>query len=184
MGTNKLLLPYRGTTVIEHVLSQWTASRVDYTLVVLNHEDQRMIDIGHSKDVICVVPETVPIEMKHSVGAALAWIQQNKSPRPNDAWLLAPADLPGLSTAVIDSVIESYDPGAPTIIVPRHRRRRGHPAMFPWSYSVEVDNLAGHQGVNSLLERHDVYEVPTDDSEMLHDMDTPDDYQRASNDKL
>ncbi len=184
MGTQKLLLPYDGSTLIEHVLSHWSASRVDHTLVVVSPEDQNLIAKCRATDVICVIPGTRPIEMKHSVQYALTWLEQNMAPRPNDAWLLAPADLPGLSSDMIDLVVDSYNPRTPTIVVPCHRRRRGHPAMFPWSYSNDVHELAEDQGVNHLLDVHEVVDVLIDNSAILHDLDTPNDYLRAINHDL
>ncbi len=180
MGTNKLLLPFRGTTLLEHVLSQWTASRVDDTLVVLNHEDQTAIEKCELADVICIVPETVPIEMKHSVQVALQWIDQHRAPMRTDAWLLAPADLPGLSSRIIDLVMDAYDPLDPAIIVPRHEQKRGHPAMFPWSCTRDVFRLENHQGVNSLLDGNTVNYVVVDKSGILQDVDTPDDYGKIN----
>ncbi len=181
MGAHKLMLPYQGLTLIEHVLSQWAASRVHHTLVVLNSADDVMIDKCKATNVVCVIPEPAPREMKHSVQAGLTWIQQHMEPRANDAWMLAPADLPGLSSRIIDLVIDAYDPGDPKIVVPRHGDRRGHPAMFPWSLMHDVFELNEHQGVNRLLECHAVLDVPVGNSEILSDVDTPDDYQRSIN---
>lgn len=184
MGAPKLLLPYQAATLIEHVLAQWAGSRVEQTLVVVNPGNQALIETCKSTRAVCVIPDPAPAEMKHSVQAALRWIEKNLNPKPNDAWLLAPADLPHLSSRIIDLVISGYDPCRPTIVVPRHGQRRGHPAMFPWSLAGAVYDLLQDQGVNHLFDLHDVVDVQIDRSDILDDVDTPDDYQRAIEDRL
>ncbi len=178
MGANKLLLPYQGASLIEHVLSEWAKSSVAATVVVLHPADGRLVAKCRAAGAHCVVPTCAPVEMKHSVQAALLWIDQHLTPRPDDAWLLAPADLPRLSHSVIDRIINSYDPGAPAIVVPRHGPRRGHPALFPFSFRAAVSDLGAHEGIDSLLDHLTVVEIMTDDPGILEDVDTPEDYQR------
>ena len=50
--------------------------------------------------------------------------------------------------------------------------------MFPWSSAREVFGLGPEQGVNALLELHPPFELPIEDSAILDDLDTPDDYQQ------
>jgi len=183
MGAPKLLLPYQAATLIEHVLAQWAGSQVEQTLVVLNPGNQALIETCKSTRAVHVIPDPAPAEMKHSVQAALKWIEKNLNPNPNDAWLLAPADLPHLSSRIIDLVISGYDPCRPSIVVPRRGQRRGHPALFPMSLAGAVDDLQQDQGVNHLFDLHDVADVQVDRWDILADVDTPDDYQRATKDR-
>ncbi len=178
MGENKLLLPCQGTTLIEHVLSEWASSNVDATVVVLHPANRGLVARCRAGGAHCVLLPSASVEMKHSVQVALQWIDQHLTPLPDDAWLLAPADMPRLSHSVIDQMISSYDPAAPAIVVPRHGPRRGHPTLFPWSVRSAVDGLGPDEGINSLLDHSPVVEIITEDPGILEDVDTPEDYQR------
>ncbi len=178
MGESKLLLPYRGTTLIKWVLAQWMASQVTEIILVLNRTQESLVDECRSAGVVCLIPDPLPVEMKRSVQAALRWLEQNRDPQPGDAWLLAPADLPEITQEAIDLVVESYRPGSRQIVVPQHQGRRGHPAMFPWCCSRAVFELAEEAGVNALLNQYPVTTVDVHDAGILNDIDTPDDYRR------
>ncbi len=183
MGQPKLLLPWRNSTIIEHVLAAWRASQVSRVLMVVHSADQQLADIGRNGGAIVIQPEIPPREMKVSVHLALEYLKEHFQPRTNDAWLVAPADLPGIRTDTIDRVISAYAASLGTttlamhIWAPNRAGRRGHPVLFPWSLADQVERLATDEGINALLSRSPVESV---DVESLgdDDLDTPEDYER------
>jgi molybdenum cofactor cytidylyltransferase len=177
MGVPKLLLPWKERTVIEQVLAVWQASAVDRVFVVLRQEQHTLIRLCRRSGVNVVVPEQPPAEMKHSVQAALVQIQHLDQPKEYDVVLLAPADMPYLTTDVIDRLLTRYDHQQPCMLLPVFGRRQGHPLLIPWSLSHEVLMLGPDQGVNSLLDRHPVRTLEVDDSACLQDLDHPVDYR-------
>lgn len=183
MGQPKLLLPWGHVTVIEHVLGVWRASRVDRVIIVVHPLDTRLAELATAAGAEVIRPTTPPSEMKESVRIALEAETQYR-PQPTDAWLLAPADMPGLSTATIDAVIGAYEAGldrdvqAAQIWAPRCRGRRGHPVLFSWSLADAVPRLAAHEGLNALLTRHAVEHVEAAEDSIFEDLDTPEDYDR------
>jgi molybdenum cofactor cytidylyltransferase len=180
MGEPKLLLPWGETTIIESVLAAWRASRVTRMVVVLHPADAQLAAHCRSAGVVIVQPEIPPPDMKSSVRHALAWLTTHESPTEDDAWLLAPADMPLVTTAVIDAVITAHNSAAPSIIAPAANDRRGHPVLFPWSLAREVAGLAEHEGLNALVKRHVVKELPWPNAqEILTDIDTPAEYQAS-----
>ena len=74
MGSHKLLLPWQGRTLIDHVLDVWKASEVTCTVIVVRADDTRLIDVCRRHDVHLVLPELAPAEMKISVQLALRHI--------------------------------------------------------------------------------------------------------------
>lgn len=180
MGRPKLLLPWKGETVLEHLLSRWKASRVDRIVVVAHVEDVELHHRCQAVGVDLVVPEVPPAEMKDSVAAGLAHVAQRFSPSRRDAWLLAPADMPRLSPIVIDRLLDEHSAQAdrPVILAPSFEGRRGHPVLFPWPLAAEVAALTSEQGVNAIVDRHPVREVAVDEPGVLADLDTPEDYRR------
>jgi molybdenum cofactor cytidylyltransferase len=180
MGAAKLLLPIGGRPLIEHVLAAWTASGVTRTVVIAKPGDDALVEACGRFDVDVVVPLQAPDDMKASVGLALAHIESHYSPALQDAWLLAPADLPGLSARVIKAVLAAYDAGDPAAIVPTFERRRGHPVLMPWASAALVERLAPDEGVNSLVSQMRVNEIAWPEPAILHDVDTPSEYARLA----
>jgi molybdenum cofactor cytidylyltransferase len=182
MGRPKLLLPWRGGTVIETVLTTWRASSVQRIVVVVGPGDVALADKVRGDRVDVVIPTIPPPDMKASVLYGLDHLQRTFQPQPTDAWLLAPADLPHLPRAIIDEVLRSYDPTAPSVIVPTLSGKRGHPVLFPWQLVAEVHTLAQDEGLNALLPRHPLHTVRCDHLatvEAWRDLDTPEDYRIA-----
>jgi molybdenum cofactor cytidylyltransferase len=184
MGQPKLLLPWGQSTVLEHVLATWIASRVGRVILVVHPQDAELVRLGVHAGVHVVQPETAPEEMKVSVQLALDYIS-HFAPSPTDAWLLAPADMPTLATATIDQLIAAYESSlaanpaaAPQIWAPRSRGRRGHPALFAWALRSEVAELDPDEGISALMSRHDVAYVEANADAILEDIDTPEDYER------
>jgi molybdenum cofactor cytidylyltransferase len=181
MGRPKLLLPWADKPVIEHVLDAWNASRVDHVVMVVpaaGDDGQRLAEIGLLAGVDVVVPSVAPEQMKDSVLAALQHITEQISPQPTDAWLLAPADMPRLSAAVIDQLLDTYDPSRPATLVPTCDGRRGHPVLLPFDRAREVAALSADRGVDAIISKGIAVEVPVADAAIAEDLDTPEDFRR------
>src|SRR5439155_27380865 len=109
---------------------------------------------GPRSKIEIVMASTPPPDMKASLQAALRHIEQKHAPSEADAFLVAPADMPRLSTAIIDRLIELHagGPGA-KVVVPTIDGRRGHPVLFAWSLAGEVFGLGASEGLNVIVER-------------------------------
>ena len=106
MGQPKLLF-LRGGTVIEHVLRVWRDSGVEQVVMVVHPLDDRLAELGAAGGASVVRPETPPPDMKASVRLGLQWVA-TAGPLACDAWLLAPADMPGLTATAIASLVAAY----------------------------------------------------------------------------
>ena len=180
MGRPKLLLGWRGATVIDTVLDAWLASRVDEVVVVVRPQDKALAARCQRPGVSVLVPPEAPAEMKISVQLAVAHLKQVRMPAATDAWLLAPADLPQLSEQLIDHVLAAYQPELPRIVVPQVQGRRGHPVLFPWRLVGELDQLGPDEGVSAVVKRHPPLQVDWGDDSGFQDLDTPEDYRRLA----
>jgi molybdenum cofactor cytidylyltransferase len=180
MGAPKLLLPLGDRVVIDWVLAAWTSSRVTRTVVVVRADDEPLLARCRRYDVDLVTPVAPARDMKASVQLALAHVAAEYEPTDADAWLLAPADLPRLATAVIDQLLAAHRPDAPTAIAPAFRGQRGHPTLLPWSVARDVQRLGESEGVNALVERCGVREIACNRPEILDDLNLPEDYDRIA----
>ncbi len=178
MGRPKLLLPWRGQTVIEAVLAAWRASHASHVVVVVDSEDDSQLGEIVQRCGCDVVHASAPPDMKASVQCALDEIERRWNPAEHDAWLLAPADFPTLDTAWIDALLAAYDPRTLQPLVPCCDNRRGHPVLFPWSLATAARRLPDDAGIKRLLVDHPPREIAMGDSSMFANMNTPDEYQR------
>jgi molybdenum cofactor cytidylyltransferase len=180
MGEPKLLLPWRGRPMMEHVLAEWLRSSIHRIVVVVRPGDEALAACCRKFDVDVIIPSEPPPDMKASVQTALKHIAHTDLPKPNDAWLLSPADMPGISAEVVERVIGAHDPSSPAIVAPVYQDRRGHPVLFPWSLAAAVDELTADEGVSALLKAHQVIEVPIEARGILEDIDNREEYGRQT----
>ena len=176
MGVPKLLLPYRGATIIEAVLDAVTASGADVTLVVLGANRTAI------REKIRRFPVSVAVNTRFREGM-LSSIQTGISalPRRCRAALVVLGDQPDLPTSVIDGLINAWNGGRKGIVVPVFEGRRGHPLLLDLKYRREIDRLKPETGLRGLLAAHpgDILEVGLPEAAILVDIDTPEDYRQA-----
>ena len=176
MYTQKLLLPWGEATVLDAVLANWTSSLVDRVVVVCRAEPGVLAICGTWGVDVVQVQETP--EMKDSIQAGLDWVTDQYAPQENDAWMLAPSDMPRVNPDLIASVIGLGYADPPTIALPRVGRHKGHPVFFPWSCADELALLGADEGVNAIVKRRDRRFLETSDQGALQDLDTPEQYAR------
>lgn len=179
MGQPKLLLPWGESTMIETVIGAWHAAGIDRVLVVVRADDEALAARCRAAGARVVQPTVPPPDMKASVRQALQAARTAYAPTDDDAWLLAPADMPRLSSRLIVRLLAEHNPGDPTVLIPVVDGRRGHPILVPWRWAAAVDELQDGEGINTLVARLPVREITTDDPGIRVDLDTPDDYRRA-----
>ncbi len=143
-------------------------------------EDVELAAAGRAAGAETVVVSPPPPDMKASVLAGLNYVACAYQPQPRDAWLLAPADMPLLSPQAIDALLAAWGEGGPSdeIVAPFRAGRRGHPVLFAWPLAAAAGRLGPNEGLNQLLTRHRVREIPVDEEAGFIDLDTPDDYRR------
>lgn len=188
MGQPKLLMPWGSATLIDHVLATWQASNVTQIVVVACQDNQPLIDIARKHGAEVVVTDPAPPQMKDSVLLGLKHIENRFSPAPTDVWLMAPADIPNLSSTVIDrllseheQLLSQHDGQSPTILLPTYQNKHGHPVLLPWQFAEQVKQLTAEQGINVLMDESPVREIACGQQAVAQDIDRPDDYTRLKN---
>ncbi len=128
MGVSKLTLPWKNSTVIEHVLQAWIASDVDQIVVVVGPANEALARLCRNSKAHVVIAPQQPPDMKASVSLGLRFVEDQFVPQADDAWLLAPADMPLLTADLINQVLSVWkqaprgDP--PRCYVPEYQGRR------------------------------------------------------------
>jgi molybdenum cofactor cytidylyltransferase len=183
MGRPKLILPVGGLSVIAHVTDALRRGGADPVVVVVPPAavpGASALAAEAARAGGCVVvAEPPPADMRASVERGLDHVAQMAIP-PRAAFLLAPADSPGISAELVARIIARAEAEPDAIVIPQAQGRRGHPIALPWSLAAEIRGLPGDVGINALVARHAARVVTLDvaDPTALADLDTPDDYRR------
>jgi len=98
-------------------------------------------------------------------------------------------DQPFLKAATINVLVRAFARAFAVrdrpIIVPSFRGKRGHPVIFHRTFAKELLRLKGDVGARSILERHpgDVGSVRVRSEGVLKDIDTREDYRKATTER-
>ena len=177
MGTQKLLLPFAGSTVIARVADAFLGVPVDQTIVVIRENDQQLRAALSGRPVIFVENLDPNSDMLGSVRGGLRAL-----PAAAETILVSPGDLPLLDPKLIREMLAAFRATGRGILVPVHAGRRGHPLVFSARFREEILTSFDGAGLRGLLQAHagEVFEWLSVDAAVLEDIDTPDDYQRAT----
>lgn len=175
MKTQKLLLPFGGSTVIEHIVNQVTDSTVGDTVVVLGKDAEAVGGVLVGRDVGRVFNKDFPSGMLSSVRVGV------REAAMCQGIMIVLGDQPALSTSLINQLVAVWEERRRGIIVPTFEGHRGHPMIFDAAYREEVLTQFDDEGLRGLLHAHadDVFEFAVDIGAILEDIDFPEDYERA-----
>lgn len=177
MGSQKLLLPYHDSSMIETVIDNVLGSRIDKVMVVLGSDsDEITRTIGQKPVEICINPQPEK-GMLSSVLCGLKAI-----PEEATAALVYLGDQPNIPPAITNMILEAYNEDLHGIVIPVHNHRRGHPLLVDLKYRRDINKLDLEQGLRSLMHLfpEDVLEVEVDEPGILVDIDTRVDYLNAT----
>ena len=176
MGTQKLLLPFGGATVVAHIVDQILRSVIDRVLVVVGADGSRIEAALAGRPVSFVTNPDPEGDMLSSVRCGLAEL-----PRRCEAILVALGDQPTITAELTDAMVRAFEEAAHGILVPVHRGERGHPILFASRFRDEILTRYDGVGLRGLARAHpdDVAELDVPTDAVLRDMDNLDDYRRA-----
>jgi molybdenum cofactor cytidylyltransferase len=178
MGFPKMLLTFNGRTMIENVIRNVTGSVVDNTMVVLGADKEALIELVKKSSVKYCYNDNYKEGMLSSVKCGF-----RNLPSDFEAVLVFQGDQPMITPKVINTVIEAYRLSGKGIVIPVYEKKRGHPLLINRKYRNKIEKLDIHEGLRSLAYQFsdDVLEVETDDSGILRDFDTYEDYKKEIN---
>lgn len=183
MGTLKQVLPWGETTVVGAAVdAAQGATEVDEVVVVIGHEAQTVrtaLEARSRPKVRIVVNPRYHLGMLSSVKAGVEALEPYV-----EAFLVAPADQPGIRPELYDRVVREYRKAGPRvrIVVPVCGGKGGHPTLFARNLCQEILDLPdGGEGLREIVRKHEGKTVRTEvgDLAIAEDLDTMEDYERA-----
>lgn len=173
MKTQKLLLPFRGKTIIEQVIENILHSEVDKILVVLGSGKENIMKVTERLPVSTCFNESYKKGMLSSVICGLRSL-----PSSCRAVLVFPGDQPLIPGEVINKVIQAYNDTKIGIIIPVYKGKRGHPVLIDIKFSGEIEKLPDNEGLRMLSYKYPdkIFEVEVNSNGILRDIDTKKEY--------
>jgi molybdenum cofactor cytidylyltransferase len=191
MGAFKLTLPWGDATVIESIVATLAQAHLAETVVVTGHRSGEVERCLASAPVRCAHnPRYESHGMLSSVQTGLRDIiaRHNYTQAPGAderpqivAALLCLGDQPQMELATVEAVLaEGERTGWQRVIIPSYRMRAGHPILIPSSLWPQIMNTSEslRDVLRSRADLVDYMSVDTDS--ILADLDTPEDYARAT----
>ena len=172
MGTHKLLLPLGGEALVRRTVRQVSAAGFDDVLVVVGHEHERVLASLRDLDV------RHAINAQYATGMGSSFRVAVESMPESEAAMFALADQPLLGAADYRRLLDACRTQAAGIISVRYDDVTAPPHLFDRRYFPELAVL--EHGARPVLQRHqDDRHVLHFSPELLLDIDTPEDYERA-----
>ncbi|HEX7360228.1 MAG TPA: nucleotidyltransferase family protein [Bryobacteraceae bacterium] len=165
MGAVKQLLPFRGKTLVEHVLDTLRASEVREIVLVLGFAAEDIRQRVPLDKVKVIVNGAYREGMASSLRAGISAVDP-----ASEAALIVLADQPFVRPDTMNRLIAEH----PAIAIPTYEGKRGNPVRIGRSLFPEALRLSGDIGCRALFSAHpdEIAYVPVDDPGILIDFDT------------
>jgi molybdenum cofactor cytidylyltransferase len=174
MGRAKLTLSVMGRPMLQIVLDTLRKTKLQGVVVVLGagkEEIRRSIRFQEEK---VVVNDRHTEGMSASLKAGIASVDEG-----TDAVLVVLGDMPLLSAATVDRLVDAYEGSKNKVVVPTYHGRRGNPVIIDKSLFPEVMKLGGDEGAKAVVaaNKASTLEVPVEDAGTVTDFDSLADYE-------
>jgi molybdenum cofactor cytidylyltransferase len=177
MGQPKALVPFQGSTFVDHLIAATRHARVGVTRVVLGAGAQGIranlkVDPGW-----IVVNADWPTGQLSSIHAAIRSLPAGAT----EGILVCPVDHPLVSAHLVAALIAAFDDGGKAIVLPKHRGRRGHPVIFGAALYEELLAAPPAVGARQVVWNHaaEVMEVETEEEGVILNLNDPETVRKA-----
>jgi molybdenum cofactor cytidylyltransferase len=174
MGSPKALLPFKGKTFLEHIISVLKRCPLDAITVVLGADAKTI------RESVDLSQTDVVINTNYKNGQLSSLVAGLKSlPARSEAVVVCLVDMPFVTEQTVDATIRTFSQTHASIVVPVYEGRRGHPVLFSKSVYEELQSAPPDEGarwvVNSNISR--VFHVEVPDEGVVITINTRDEYK-------
>lgn len=176
--------PSQAPTLVSHVAHTALGARIASLTIVTGHADEA-IRLALTDLQTSAASRQIPLTYCHNPDYAsgiASSLRCGLTSLPADCpgVLVLLADMPRLTSAHLDQLIEAHLQHPQAIIVPCHAGVRGNPLLWPRHYFAAMAALQGDQGARQLLasESQAIHLVSMPDHAIHEDADTPADAAR------
>jgi molybdenum cofactor cytidylyltransferase len=172
MGKNKLLLPYEGKSIIEHIMDKVTKCNFNNIILVTNNNE--IIDLAKKRGIDFVLNSHPEKGQSESIKLGII-----NSPEAA-GYAFFTGDQPLMDIETIMFLMNRFNETKDSIIVPQYMEKKGTPVIFPKKLINELLELEGDVGGRKIINKHleEVKYIEIKREYMLWDIDTEDDYNK------
>jgi molybdenum cofactor cytidylyltransferase len=170
-GANKLLEEIGGKPLVRIAAEQALASRASPVILVTGHQREKVEAAVAGLDLRVVHNPDFAQGLGTSLRAGVAAL-----PAEADGVVVCLADMPQITSALIDRLIAAFDPGQGALVaVPTVEGRRGNPVLWARRFFPELMAIEGDTGARNLIAAYAeaVTEVAVEGAAIFLDVDTP-----------
>ena len=171
-GSPKQLARWGEQAFIERVADVALTSQANSVIVVLGAEVEHSRTALSNRPVQVIVNENWPAGQSTSVRAGLGVLPENVG---SVVFMLV--DQPGITPAVVNSLIEHHRQTFAPAVRPEYQGQQGNPVLFDRRLFSELQNLSGDVGGRAVLKKYyeQIERVSVDTPAVLQDFDHPED---------
>lgn len=175
MGSQKLLLPFDGKSMVRSIVEKIAGSNSIQTVVVTGSHKNEIKEALKDCDVLLIENERFEEGMLSSVQAGVKSVKDE-----TNGILILLGDQPMVSEKVINRLISVFQKTDKGLLVPAFNGKRGHPVLISSKYKNEIKTINPKIGLRELFLNNtdDILEIEVGTENILKDIDTPEDYQR------
>jgi molybdenum cofactor cytidylyltransferase len=169
-GPNKLLARFDGEPLVRQIVERALASKADPVIVVTGHRAKDIGDALAGLNLRMVHNPDFADGLATSLKAGLSAVPERAS-----GALVLLADMPGVTSAIIDRLIDAFrSRPLPAIVLPTFAGKRGNPVLWARAFFPELLSVSGDTGARHILALHEeaVERVEIGEAAGL-DVDTP-----------
>ena len=147
---NKLLSKIKNSNLISKVVSASTNSNSAETIVVVGHQRELLEDNLKRFNVKLIFNKQYNQGMSSSIKMGISSL-----PEDCDAVIIMLGDMPDISTKLLNSMIDSFNPELKKyIIVPTYKNKLGNPALISRMFFPDILKLKGDYGAKSIIKQN------------------------------
>lgn len=177
---NKLLLPYKGKTIIATTVENIIASGIDHITVVAGFERNKIKEALEAMSVQLIDNPGYEKGMTTS-------IQKGVASATGNGYMICLGDMVHITPSEYALLARSFDDvhakNEACIILPFYKGEKGNPVIFSSHYRDAILGNTDMEGCKNIVRdnKHNMVAVEMDTSNILLDLDYPADYEKLSN---
>lgn len=174
MGSLKALLPWEGTTLLQHQISQFQQSIIDQLIVVLGYQSSKLLPYLDQCSAEWIWNEQYEEGKTASIKKGILSLKED-----SDCFIIASVDQP-ISQTFIDAMIGEFFQRQSKIIIPVYEGKRGHPILFSKEMIDELLEINEEtQGLKAILHKRkdEIDEFNVVDQSVLFNFNSVQDYE-------
>ena len=175
MGFPKALLAYHHGTFLQSILDATAAAGIHRRIVVVGPNPDKILEKHDLRDVTVVTTECFDAGPIGSIRAAVREVQAH----PVDGILVWPVDMPHVTIATVETLVDAFRESEAAIAVPMFEGRGGHPVIFGREVFDELLRAPDSEGARAVVRADPsrVLRVAVPDSAVVEDLNTPSEYR-------